>query len=320
MTYLTLAAGLVLLLVGGDALVRGAVGVATRLGVSPLVIGLTLVGFGTSTPELVASVQAALIGAPGIAVGNIVGSNIANILLILGIAAVLLPIKATREVLRRDGTVLLGASLMMVAVVLSGSLERWAGVALIVMLAAYTISSFIVAARRGVSPGDDQPTTTWPRGFAISFAVTVAGIIGVVTGADLLVKSAVTLSERAGLSQAVVGLTVVAVGTSLPELVTSVMAALRRQGQVALGNIIGSNIFNIMGIAGATALVAEVPIPRQIVRLDVWVMLAAAALLVAFAAKGRGIDRREGAILLASYGLYLFLQFSPAARRALGLG
>ncbi|MEM6761635.1 MAG: calcium/sodium antiporter [Pseudomonadota bacterium] len=307
-TILTLLAGLVLLLAGGDGLVRGAVSLAQRLGVSPLVIGLTLVGFGTSTPELVASVQAALIDAPGIAVGNIVGSNIANILLILGISAIILPISATRDVLRRDGTVLLASSVAMVAIVLSGSLERWLGVVLIASLAVYTIASFVAAQRRGTD-GEDASGQSY--GLFVSLALTVGGIGAVILGADLLVKAAIDIARIAGLSQAVIGLTVVAVGTSLPELVTSVMAALRGQGQVALGNIIGSNIFNILGIAGAAALVTRVPIPPQIIALDVWVMLGASILLIIFAMTGRGISRWQGATLLACYVVYLGLQFAP---------
>ncbi len=292
MTYLMLLAGLLLLLVGGDFLVRGAVACATRLGVSPLVIGLTLVGFGTSMPELVASIQAALIGAPGIAVGNIVGSNIANILLILGLSAVILPIAATRAVLQRDGAMMFGASLLLVAVALSGALERWMGVALIAALAVYTIYSFVRSARSG--DAEEPETPRWPQGLWLSLGVAVAGIAGVVFGADLLVKAAIVIARDFGMSEAVIGLTVVAIGTSLPELVTSVMAAFRRQGDVALGNIIGSNIFNILGIGGATALVTRVPIPAQIIALDVWVMLGSAALLILFAAFGRGhlADRR----------------------------
>ncbi|WMS44162.1 calcium/sodium antiporter [Acuticoccus sp. MNP-M23] len=319
MTYLTLLAGLALLLGGGDFLVRGAVALATRLGVSPLVIGLTLVGFGTSMPELVASIQAALIGAPGIAVGNIVGSNIANILLILGLSALILPIAATRAVLRRDGVIMFGASLVLVAVAVSGAIERWMGAALIGALAVYTIVSFVRSSRSGEASGEAADVPGWPRGLWVSLAVTLAGIAGVVVGADFLVKSAIVIARDFGLSEAVIGLTVVAIGTSLPELVTSVMAAFRRQGDVALGNIIGSNIFNILGIGGATALVTRVPIPPQIVQLDVWVMLGAAALLIVFASIGRGISRAEGAILVVCYGLYLALQFSPVLRGFIGV-
>ncbi|WP_108660870.1 calcium/sodium antiporter [Acuticoccus kandeliae] len=319
-----LVLGLVLLLVGGEALVRGSVALATRLGVSPLVIGLTLVGFGTSMPELVASVQAALIGAPGIAIGNIVGSNIANILLILGVSAILLPIAASSAVLRRDGTVLLAVSMLMVGVVMSGTLERWFGIILIVLLGIYTTASFILEGRRKNGAAKEEVVVAeepqgWPRGVFASSALSIAGILGVVFGADFLVDSAVQLAEIAGISQAVIGLTIVAIGTSLPELATSIVAAYRKQGDVAFGNVIGSNIFNILGIAGATAVVSPIPIPPEIVEFDVWVMLVSAVLLVVFAMTGRGISRREGAILVACYGGYLVLQFSPAARAFIGV-
>ena len=320
MVILGLFAGLALLLFGGEALVRGSVALASRLGISPLVIGITLVGFGTSTPELVASVQAALIGAPGIAVGNVVGSNIANILLILGVAAILMPIAASRAVLRRDGTVLLAASALMVAIVLTGSLARWAGVLLIAALAIYTIGSFVLERRRGGGGSAAEIPTGWPQGVPAALALTVAGIAMVVFGADFLVDAAIVLAQRAGVSEAVIGLTVVAIGTSLPELVTAVMAALRRQADVAFGNVIGSNIFNILGIAGVTAVVAPIPIPPEVVRLDVWVMSVAAILLVVFAATSRGISRIEGAVLLTLYALYIAAQFTPSIRTSLGLG
>ncbi|MGE0255757.1 MAG: calcium/sodium antiporter [Alphaproteobacteria bacterium] len=324
LTWLELAAGLVLLLGGGEFLVRGSVAVATRLGVSPLLIGLTLVGFGTSTPELVASVEAALIGAPGIAVGNVVGSNIANVLLIMGVAAVLLPMATTRAAFTRDGAVLVGATLVMVGIVLGGSLERWGGAVLLVLLAAY--SGYAYLTERGGGPAAELHAAevaevAVPRTLSLGAAAALAlgGIAGVVLGASLLVDSAIVIARDLGLSEAVIGLTLVAVGTSLPELATAVMAALRRHGDVALGNVVGSNIFNILGIAGVTALVKPIPIPAEIVRFDVWVMLAAALLLVVFAVSGWRITRREGAVLLAGYVAYLVVQFAPGVRGALGL-
>jgi len=319
MPILELLAGLALLVAGGEGLVRGSVAVATRLGVSPLIIGLTLVGFGTSTPELVASIQAALIGAPGIAVGNVVGSNIANVLLVLGAAAVIMPVAASREALRRDGTVMILATALMIGVVLYGTLGRWVGLALVSVLAIYTIGSFVkdMRADNGVDPAAELPG--WPRGLPAALVLAVAGIAGVVIGADLLVDSAVTIAAVMGLSEATIGLTVVAVGTSLPELVTSVVAAIRRHGDVALGNVVGSNIFNILGIAGVTAMVVPIPIPPEIARLDVWVMAAAAVLLVVFGATNRGIGRIEGVFLLLAFAVYIGVQFSPAARAAIGI-
>ncbi|MBJ3776872.1 calcium/sodium antiporter [Acuticoccus mangrovi] len=318
MPLLTLFIGLALLLAGGEALVRGSVAVATRVGVSPLVIGLTLVGFGTSAPELVASVQAAWIGAPGIAVGNIVGSNIANILLILGVSAVILPVVASGQMLRRDGTMLIVVSVVLVVIVLSGTLDRWSGVCLIAALAVYTIGSFVFEMRGNGDVVPEEPSC-WPRNLWTALAISLVGIGGVVLGADLLVDAAIEIAEIAGISQAIIGLTIVSIGTSLPELATSVMAAIRRQGDVALGNVVGSNIFNVLGIGGVTAVVSPIPVPPEIIHLDVWVMLASALLLVAVAAVTGGIGRRAGALLVALYGGYLVLEFSPGVRAAAGL-
>ena len=324
MLWIELIGGLVLLLGGGEGLVRGSVAVATRLGISPLMIGLTLVGFGTSTPELVASVEAALMGAPGIAVGNVVGSNIANILLILGLSAVILPLATTREAFRRDGTVLIAASLLMLAMVLTGAIGRWSGAFLLLLLAAY-ISYTYVTERAAEDPSaamhaaEAAEVQTRPMSVGLGLVTTVGGIAAVVLGASLLVGAAVEIARDVGLSEAVIGLTLVAVGTSLPELVTSVMAAIRRHGDVAFGNVVGSNIFNILGIAGTTALVAPIEVPIEIARLDIWVMVATAVLLVVFATTGWRVSRREGGIFLAAYGLYLLVQLSPAAREFVGL-
>jgi cation:H+ antiporter len=309
MVWLTLFAGLVLLLAGGEALVRGSVSVASRLGVSRLLIGLTLVGFGTSMPELVASLQAALAGAPGIAVGNIVGSNIANILLILGVSALILPIPVAQAAFRRDGSVLALVSLAMLAVVLAGTLSRSAGVILLVLLIAYTVGTYLAERRGGpasaVHDGEADLVDIPGLSLAAGLALSVAGIAGVVYGAGLLVDAAVQIASAAGLSEAVIGLTLVAIGTSLPELVTSVTAALRRQGELAFGNVIGSNIFNILGIGGVTALVAPIPVPPQIAGLDIWVMLAATLAMSVAAITGARISRREGGAFLLAYAAYL---------------
>ncbi len=312
MVWLILLAGLVLLLVGGELLVRGSVAVASRLGVSPLLIGLTLVGFGTSTPELVASLQAAHLGAPGIAIGNVVGSNIANILLILGISAIILPVATTKEAFRRDGSVLVAASLIMVAVVLTGTLGRLAGSFFLGLLAAYTIYSYSNEQRRfAAGPAAAAAAAEAPHGISLGagLALAVCGIAGVVFGAGLLVDAAIEIARELGLSEVVIGLTLVAVGTSLPELVTSVVAAIRRQGDVAFGNIVGSNIFNILGIAGATAVYVPLAVPPEIAALDIWVMLAAAIILVVFAVTGWRVNRWEGGLLLAGYAAYLAVLF-----------
>ncbi len=313
MTWITLGAGLVLLLAGGEALVRGSVAVAARLGVSRLLIGLTLVGFGTSTPELMASLQAALAGSPGIAIGNVVGSNTANILLILGLSVVVLSSKNDRAAFGRDGVVLVGASVLLAALTLWGTIGMAAGLGLLVLLALYTTLAYRAEARAPDAPAaqvhDDMADAVhppqWP--FWASALLALAGIACVVLGASFLVGAATTIARAAGMSETVIGLTLVAVGTSLPELVTGVMAALRRQGDVAFGNVVGSNIFNILGIIGVTAVVTPLDVPAQIARVDIWVMLAATGLLVVCAMTGWRLTRREGVVFLLGYAAYMAL-------------
>jgi cation:H+ antiporter len=310
MTFAFLAAGLLLLLVGGELLVRGAVATATRAGVSPLLIGLTLVGFGTSTPELLTSVEAAIVGSPGIAVGNVVGSNIANILLILGIAALICPLRISRGAFYRDGTVAAIAALCGVAVCLTGELRRPGGVLLVMLLLGYIVYCYRTERVGGKATGDPvQPAAaiagSIDLGLRVSIALLAGGLALTLLGAHLLVSSVLVIGNAAGISETVLGLTLVAVGTSLPELATSLLAALRRQPDIAFGNIVGSNIYNILGILGVTAIVEPIPVPREIVQTDIWIMLAATAMLLFFAISGWRISRIEGGVLLAAYGVYL---------------
>ncbi|WP_317054855.1 calcium/sodium antiporter [Roseovarius rhodophyticola] len=310
MTVLFLLLGFVLLIAGAETLVRGAVGLAERLKIPPIVIGLTLVGFGTSTPELVTSLQAMLAGAPGIAVGNVVGSNVANILLILGIAALLSPMSVAPAAIRRDGTVLVLASLACLAVVLTGAVPRWVGFAFLIALASYILITYISESENGsasaalhqaeAAAAPAAPQSVWLM--VLSFA---GGLALTILGARWLVASSIDFARIAGVSETVIGLTIVAVGTSLPELVTSAIAALRGQGDVAFGNIVGSNIFNILGILGVTAAVAPIPVPPEIAWFDIWVMLAATGALIAVAMTGWLIRRSEGLVLLMAYGAYL---------------
>ncbi len=310
-TYLLLGLGLILLTVGGDTLVRGASTAARSLGVSPLLIGLTLVGFGTSTPELVTSLAAAAAGSPGIAVGNVVGSNTANILLILGLTALIAPIAVDHAAFRRDGLVLVVASLVCLAAVLSTLVDRLWGAAMLALLVAYLVWAYLGERKAQHAErakyehiAEDAPDAR--GGLWVGLGLAVLGIGLTIGGAHLLVENAILVARRFGVSDTLIGLTVVAVGTSLPELVTSVVAALRRHGDVALGNIIGSNIYNVLGILGITALVSPIRVPAEIARLDIWVMLAATALLVLFVRSGMKIVRWEGAALLAAYGAYLW--------------
>lgn len=318
-SVLFLLAGLVLLALGGEMLVRGAVRVAERFGVSPLVIGLTLVGFGTSTPELAASLQAALAGAPGIAVGNIVGSNIANTLLILGVAALIAPIAVTSRALGRDGVVCLAASLALPAAGLMGGLARPAGFLFLAALIGY-VALALYQERQGTAehgavfdkaeafkaahPGSLGPPPP-AGGLLVPLALALGGLALVVLGGRLLVDGAVTLARALAIPETVIGLTIVAIGTSMPEIVTSIIAALRRQPEIAFGNVIGSNIYNVLGIGGVTALVAPTAVPAEIMARDAWVMVAASVLLLVVARTWWRIGRREGAVLLALYLGYL---------------
>lgn len=324
-TWLPLAGGLILLIAGGEFLVRGAVQVASRLGVSPLVIGLTLVGFGTSTPELVTSVDAALRGYPGIAYGNIVGSNIANILLILGLSALVYPIAVTSRALRRDSIVMLGVAVVFAAVAAMAPIGPAIGGVFVAALAAYVYLAFRQE-RSSPAPADaaahgavyDKSAATQgadpalaPRAepghsIALSLLTAAAGLGAVVLGGSFLVDGSVSLARAFGMSETVIGLTVVAVGTSMPELATSVVAALRRQTDVAFGNIVGSNIYNILGIGGATGLMADTNVPAQIVAFDNYAMIGATLLVIAMALTGRRICRTEGGFLLAGYAAYVW--------------
>lgn len=301
--------GLVLLTVGGELLVRGSVAIATRLNVSKLVIGLTLVGFGTSTPELLTSLNAALVGAPGIAIGNVVGSNICNILLILGLASIISPMVAPWASYKRDCLIMIGASLLLLAVCIAGELTRTAGAVLFTALIAYIWGTFYLArrdAKLAAQIESQEEATVQTHGPVwIQLALTLGGLGLLMIGASQLVTGSIALAEIAGVPETIIGLTIVAVGTSLPELVTSVMAALKKHADVAIGNIIGSNIFNILGILGLTAVVKPITIPLTIMTLDIWVMLGAAILLIALIAFIHKISRPVGAGMLAFYAGYV---------------
>lgn len=317
--WLPLLGGLVLLILGGDLLVRGAVQIAERLGVSPLVIGLTLVGFGTSTPELVTSVQAALAGSAGIAYGNIVGSNIANILLIVGVSAILFPIAVASSALRRDAMVMLAVASVFAALAFVMPMGRMLGSVFVVVLAGYIYLAFRQerattehgavydkgAALEGLDPGV-APGAHRNGSFLLPLLFAVGGLILVILGGSFLVKGAVSVAQAFGIPETVIGLTIVAIGTSMPELVTSVVAALKRQSDVAFGNIIGSNIYNILGIGGTTALIAPTPVPDSIMNFDSLLMVGVSVMLVIFAATGLKIARWEGTVLLAGYCGYIY--------------
>lgn len=318
MTYLLLVLGLVLLIAGGELLVRGAVRIAEHLGLSPMLIGLTIVGMGTSMPELAASVQAALAGSPGIALGNIVGSNIANLLLILGLAVALSPFAVPRGVLWRDGGTGLVCAAILIAAGYTLGLTRGVGILLVVGMFAYVYLAFRqekagaghgAAYDKALALEEIDPAlvpSAKPQGsIMLAAASLLAGIALIVRGGSLLVDAAITISASLGVSDEVIGLTVVAVGTSLPELVTSAIAAIKRQGEIALGNVLGSNIYNVLFIGGVTGIVAPTEIPAGILQVDLLVLLAVSAIVMLFAFTGGRLSRVEGSLLVAGYAGYV---------------
>jgi len=289
--------------------VRGAVGLARKFKVSPIIVGVTILGFGTSAPELVISVHAALSGSPGIAVGNVVGSNIANILLILGTAALVSPIAVSSVSLRRDGSALAVASLLCLAVVLSGSLNAVIGAVFLIVLAAYLSLTILLEKRfsKTAKRVFATKTKTVNQKSASGLGCVISLIIGLaatIVGAKFMVEGAVSIATALGVSEAVIGLTIVSVGTSLPELVTSMTAARKGHGGIIFGNVLGSNMFNILGVLGVTAIIHPIRIPEEIMRFDIWLMTAATVVLLITARTGRVIGRKEGAILAVGYVFY----------------
>jgi cation:H+ antiporter len=305
MQLLTMVLGVALLYAGAEALVRGGVTLAARLGMTPLVIGLTVVAFGTSMPEMVVSVGAAAAGSGPIAVGNVVGSNIANIALILGISALIRPIRVQAQVIRFDAPILVLASILLVLLLRDDRLGRFEGGALLLGLVAYVVVS-VRAARQEAAAVKAEFAEGMPHpGRSLGFGVGAAalGLLMLVLGARWFVAGAVALARAAGVSEAVVGLTIVAVGTSLPELATSTVAAAKGEGDIAVGNVVGSNIFNILGILGMAALVRPIA-PTGMTVADLGSMLGLAILLLPVVWSGLRVSRGEGALLLGLYAGY----------------
>jgi cation:H+ antiporter len=314
MTYFLIIAGFALLLFGGESVVRGSVALAQRLGVSPLIVGLTIVGFGTSLPEMVVSVNAALVGSPGLAVGNVVGSNIANILLILGVAAVIAPIAVHPGAVKRDLLGMSAATLVYVGLGMSGQIVFWQGVLMLIALMSYIGFTVWHDNKSNDEAAEMHRDEAAEMGEIPLRTVSIAGIIivglfAVVVGAEWLVTGATTLATEFGVSEEVIGLTVVAIGTSLPELATSIVAAYRGHSDVCVGNVLGSNLFNLFGITGVTALFAPLPFSDKIVSFDLWILLAATAIIIPFMLTGRRISRPEGIVLLILYVSFIASQF-----------
>lgn len=326
MTALLLVAGLVLLVVGGEVLVRGAGTIATAAGISPLVVGLTVVSFATSAPELAVTLQASAAGSPGLAVGNVVGSNVVNILLVLGVAGLILPLAVRAAVVRRDVPVMIGLSLLFWLMSLDGAVSTVDGAVLVLLLAVYVMWT-VVGSRRGgraeVLAPDDQPAAPEAgrsRRLVVSAVMVAVGVAMLVLGARWLVVAATDIASALGLSDTVIGLTVVAIGTSLPELATSVLAALRGKVEMAVGNAIGSNIFNIGAVMGLTSVVADggVPVDAAAVAFDLPVMVAVAFVVLPIVFTGFTVARWEAGLFLAYYSAYVaYLLLDSAGHDAL---
>ncbi|MDA0790357.1 MAG: calcium/sodium antiporter [Proteobacteria bacterium] len=308
--FLKLFGGFVYLLMGGELLVRGSLGLARESRIPPMVVGMTVVAMGTSAPELMVSSFSALSGYPGLAVGNVVGSNVANILLVLGVPVLIYPIACNQEGLGKQSALMIAISLLFIVMCWFEPITFLEGAFLLLLLVC-----FLVMTTRGaaVMPGLDDPEEELDRGFGLpSYPSTIAllillGVIMLPLGADLAVDGATGLAMNWGVSEAVIGLSLVALGTSLPELSTTVMAALHKSSDVAIGNVIGSNLFNILAILGVTAMLTDIPVDPQFMRLDLWVMFGSAILLWIYVLAKATIGRVSGVCFLLAYVGYMFV-------------
>ncbi|WP_240637646.1 calcium/sodium antiporter [Paracoccus aestuarii] len=295
--------GLALLVFGGDLLVKGAVNLALKLGMTPLVVGLTVVAFGTSAPELLVSISAALQGSSGIAMGNVVGSNIANVVLILGVTAVISTIVTRGHDLRESWAMMIGASVLVIALAFTGEIGRIEGAILLAALALVLWRQLSTGKADAEELEGAELGANWTR-IAIWLGL---GLVLLPLGANLLVTGASDIARTFGISDAVIGLTLVAVGTSLPELAASVASAMRGRADMALGNVVGSNIFNLLAILGITAVVAPLPVPPEMLRLDLWVMLGTSLLLAPFLLRAVSLTRAVGAGFVLFYAGYVWV-------------
>ena len=302
MTVLLFVAGLVTLVAGGELLVRGAARLAAATGISPLVIGLTVVAFGTSSPELAVSVQAALAGQSGIAVGNVVGSNIFNVLLILGLSAIVVPLVVSAQLVRIDVPIMIGISVVSWIMALDGTISHVEAALLLASLVAYIAVQIVISRRAGLLQDDSVDTGSKP----MNVLFIVVGLALLVLGARWLVEAAVAMAQAFGVSELVVGLTIVAAGTSMPELATSVIAGIRGQRDIAVGNVIGSNIFNLAAVVGTSGLVASagIPVAPAAVQIDLPIMVAVAILCLPIFLSKYTISRWDGTLFVAYYVLY----------------
>ncbi|MFP6711840.1 MAG: calcium/sodium antiporter [Rhodospirillales bacterium] len=311
MMYVMVAGGFILLLAGAEVMLRGAIGLADKFGISKLVVGMTVVAFGTSAPELLVSLNATLAGSSGLAIGNVVGSNIANILLVLGVAALLMPIAVEPAALKRDGWMLLTGTGLFMALAVRGEIDLFAGVVLLAYFIGFLVYSYLREKTSIDSVGemyehevDDIDGV--PHSLLKIMVFLILGFAGLIYGADLLVEGGVAIARIFGVSEAVIGLTVIAFGTTLPELAATVVAALRKHSDVAIGNIVGSNIFNVVGIVGVVSVIAPMEVPARVINLDIWIMAAATLILMPYMIGRRErLGRFEAFLFLAAYLIYI---------------
>lgn len=307
--------GLVALVIGADALVRGASKLALTFGLSPLVVGLTIVAFGTSAPEMAVTASAVLGGQTDIAVGNVVGSNIFNVLFILGASALIVPLVVHQQLIRQEVPIMLGASLLLLALGLDGDIAVWEGASLLLLMLVYTAFLVIQSRRQQASEPSEydaeiRPAAAgaWDASIGVQVGLIVVGLALLVLGSEWLVGSAVAIAKAFGVSDLVIGLTIVAAGTSMPEVATSITAALKGERDIAVGNVVGSNTFNILGVVGLGGLLAGsdgLTLVPSVLHFDIWVMLAVAFACLPVFVTGREIARWEGAVFLFYYVAYV---------------
>ena len=298
--------GFVLLIGGAEYLVRGAVAIANKLKIPSIIVGLTIVAFGTSTPEFVVSIKAALNGAGGISIGNIVGSNVSNILLILGVAGVISSVTCEKKTFLRDWGFMMFTTLLFVFFALSGKFVFWHGLIMLAVLIGFIVFNYFNSKD---APDDSETQSSLAnKNWFMVIVITAIGLLAILYGSELLVKGAVSLAKIFGVSEAIIGLTIVAVGTSMPELATTVVASIRKQNGVALGNVVGSNIWNIVFIMGATSTIVDVEVVRQIMVYDIWVMLFATVVLLPIMMTQSKLNKIEGWLFLLLYAGYITSQ------------
>lgn len=324
LTWGMLVSGLIVLIVGAELLVRGASHLAAAMGISPLLIGLTVVSFGTSAPELAVSLQAALLGRADIAIGNVVGSNICNVLLILGLCATIVPLIVARQLVRVDVPLMIGASLLLFLLARDGQLGRLDGGMLCTGMLAYMVFIIYQARKEHILVSADQPVSAAAQRSLFRMILQVlfilAGLVLLVVGSNWLVDSASTIARALGVSELVIGLTIIAVGTSLPEVATSVLASVRGERDIAVGNVVGSNLFNILSILGLTSLIAPITVAPAALSFDLPVMIAVALACLPIFFTGMRIARWEGLLFLGYYAAYtLFLVLSTTHHTLLPL-